>query len=233
MVASSDLGQVSQGQYTAETLQLITELLTRNPEYYTIWNYRRLVRQQDLAQTKSEASDEIVADKTAAIIKYELEFLVPLLRQHPKCYWIWNYRMWLLDQARELLPRSLLVPFWQTELALVGKMLNADRRNFHGWGYRRFVVSTLEELMPEERSSLTQSELEYSTKMIRADFSNYSAWHNRAKLLQKYLDEKSASDEERKKVLDEGRARRGIGGVRIDCCAYRTRICPPRSHRPI
>jgi hypothetical protein len=44
-----------------------------------------------------------------------LGFLIPLLRSFPKCYWIWNYRLWLLDEARRLLP--LPEAFWVMLLA--------------------------------------------------------------------------------------------------------------------
>lgn len=161
-----------------------------------------MIRQHQFSLAMSESTDQTGADQIAAIIETDLEFLVPLLRRFPKCYWIWNYRLWLLDEAKRLLPEPVSRRFWQNELVLVGKMLNADSRNFLGWGYRRFVVQALEELTPD--TSMTQSELDYTTKMIGANLSNFSAWHNRTKLIQKLLNEKSASDEERKKTLDEG-----------------------------
>lgn len=51
---------------------------------------------------------------------------------------------------------------------------------------------------------MTQSELDYTTKMIKTNLSNFSAWHNRIKLIQKLLNENSASDAERKKMLEDG-----------------------------
>ncbi|KAH8697690.1 hypothetical protein BGW36DRAFT_379252 [Talaromyces proteolyticus] len=185
--------------YTPETLQEISELLKRNPEYYSVWNYRRVIRQAEFSQ--DTASDQSVA----AIIKSDLEFLFPLLRSFPKCYWIWNYRLWILDEAKRLLPKSVAYEFWQKELALVGKMLSMDSRNFHGWGYRRFVVAALEDFTAHDSNAetMTQSEVDYTKKMIGANLSNFSAWHNRTKVIYKLLDEQKASDQERKKVLDE------------------------------
>lgn len=138
------------------------------------------------------------------MIKADLQFLFPLLRKFPKCYWIWNHRYWLLGEAKRLLPTPVARRFWQEELALVGKMLSLDSRNFHGWGYRRFVIETLENFTPDEKS-MAQEELEYTTKMIKTNLSNFSAWHYRTKLIQKFLNEKSARDDERKKMLDDGR----------------------------
>lgn len=149
--------------------------------------------------------DDQAADQIASMIKSELQFLFPLLRKFPKCYWIWNHRRWVLEEARILLPTPVARQFWQEELALVGKMLSMDNRNFHGWGYRRAVIEVLENFPPDKKS-MAQEEFDYTTKMIKTNLSNFSAWHNRTKLIQRLLDEKSASDEERKKMLDDGKA---------------------------
>lgn len=153
----------------------------------------------------SDGPDDQAADQIAAMIKNELQFLFPLLRKFPKCYWIWNHRRWILEEARRLLPAPVARQFWQEELALVGKMLSMDSRNFHGWGYRREVIAVLESFPPEKKS-MVQEEFDYTTKMIKTNLSNFSAWHNRTKLIQRLLNEKSASDEERKKMLDDGNA---------------------------
>ncbi|KAK4947629.1 Rab geranylgeranyltransferase [Elasticomyces elasticus] len=81
-------------------------------------------------------------------------------------------------------------------------MLSRDSRNFHGWGYRRIVVSSLESSALQGQS-MSRSELEYTKKMIGTNLSNFSAWHNRSKLILKILDEEAASDNERKDMLDE------------------------------
>ncbi|KAL4738308.1 hypothetical protein BDV11DRAFT_138539 [Aspergillus similis] len=192
-------------QYTPETLQKLSELLKKNPEYYTMWNYRRRVLLHELSQAGPEHSSETNIDRITTLIQTDLQFLIPLLRSFPKCYWIWNYRLWLLDEAKRLLPKAIARKVWQQELALVGKMLNLDSRNFHGWGYRRFVVETLESLFSgeENEKSLAESEFEYAKKMIGTNLSNFSAWHYRTKLIQRLLSEKSASDEERKQILDD------------------------------
>lgn len=135
------------------------------------------------------------------IIQLDLQFLFPLLLKFPKCYWIWNHRLWLLDQSTLLLPREKSRALWTEELGLVGKMLTRDSRNFHGWGYRRTVVANLESL---SESSMAKSEVDYTTKMISANLSNFSAWHNRSKLIIRTLDEQKADVGERKQMLDDG-----------------------------
>ncbi|CAG7920852.1 unnamed protein product [Penicillium olsonii] len=193
--------KVTEHEYTLETLKKISELLSKNPEYYTAWNYRRRVLRHQFAQAGDSDED---TGTILQLISSDLQFLIPLLKSFPKCYWIWNYRLWLLDEARRLLPLMERRQMWQQELALVGKMLTLDSRNFHGWGYRRFVVETLKELgTAEEAQGMTQTEFEYAKKMIGANLSNFSAWHYRTKLIQSLLDEQSASDDERRKMLDD------------------------------
>ena len=134
-----------------------------------------------------------------------MAFLIPLLRKFPKCYWIWNYRLWLLEQAANRCFNWNSVPIWEDDLNLVSKMLNLDSRNFLAWGYRRTVVAGIEGIpsmngvMPKP---LTESEFEYTTKMINANLSNFSAWHRRSKLSPRLLSQRHADDTARRRMLD-------------------------------
>ncbi|KAH8749638.1 geranylgeranyl transferase-like protein type II alpha subunit [Hyaloscypha sp. PMI_1271] len=141
---------------------------------------------------------------TLDLIKADLEFLFPIMMKYPKCYWLWNYRLWLLQEANERLEPVVARELWKRELTLVGKMLVKDSRNFHGWGYRRRVVSELESSRLGGQS-MVESEFEYTTKMIHGDkgLSNFSAWHRRSKLIPRLLGERSASDEARRLFLDD------------------------------
>jgi geranylgeranyl transferase type-2 subunit alpha len=142
-------------------------------------------------------------DQDLNVLRSELSFTIPLLLESPKCYWIWNYRLWTLQQAIERLPVPIARKVWEEELGLASKMLTKDRRNFHAWGYRRKLVAQLES--PElEGKSMVESEFEYTTKMIHVDLSNFSAWHNRSRLIPRLLEERGAGDETRKKFLDDG-----------------------------
>ena len=107
-------------------------------------------------------------------------------------------------------------------------MLGRDSRNFHGWDYRRFVIQELRRLQEMARASkeevetstladsttnstsmqartetITESEFAYTTKMIKSNLSNFSAWHNRSKLIPQLLDERKASDTDRRKLFNE------------------------------
>jgi geranylgeranyl transferase type-2 subunit alpha len=184
--------QFSKGDLSSETLSLVTSVLNKNPEFYTFWNYRRKL----VIKVLSIESD------TNALIMAELQYLVPLLVQFPKCYWIWNYRIWLLEAAKNYTTIEDALRFWRDELALVGKMLNRDERNFHGWDYRRTVVSQIEQLQGEEDTSMVRTEFEYTTKMIRKALHNFSALHYRSKLIPRLLAEANAFESERRKMLE-------------------------------
>ncbi|KAK5635056.1 hypothetical protein RRF57_010768 [Xylaria bambusicola] len=134
------------------------------------------------------------------VLRFELAFTVPLLMEFPKCYWIWKYRKWILEQAILRLPRPVASSVWEAELALASKMLVKDRRNFHAWGYRRYLVARLESTDLLGRS-LVEDEFAYTTKMIQADLSNFSAWHNRSRLMFRLLDERNADDKARNVFL--------------------------------
>ena len=195
--------------FSPELLQETAELLSRNPEYYTIWNYRRRIYAAEFASLTRQVQTKELSEKerhgqVLQILQLDLQFLFPLLLKFPKCYWIWNHRLWLLEQASLLLPTSMARPIWEDELGLVGKMLGRDSRNFHGWRYRRIVVANLES-STLDGSSMAKSELDYTTKMIRQNLSNFSAWHNRTKLIARFLDEDSADDDQRQAMLDEGK----------------------------
>ncbi|KAH9826979.1 putative geranylgeranyl transferase type ii alpha subunit protein, partial [Teratosphaeria destructans] len=206
--------------YSNTTFQLTSRLLTQNPEYYTIWNYRRLLLQDVFANELSQHNTIVPqeegtqdADQAAAakagqtpaqreitlLIEEDLRFLIPLLKQFPKCYWIWNHRSWLLGQATKHLPSHTAIQLWKGELGLVSKMLALDSRNFHGWGYRREVVGSIEKLSGK---SMVEDEFGYTTKMINTNLSNFSAWHYRSQLIPRLLELREASSEDRKAFFE-------------------------------
>lgn len=199
----------------AEALQITTELLDSNPENYLYWNIRReifiegifpqLATQQEPkseSESKSESksnsnedSDSIIQNqnkKNAAIAlkqKYllnDIQFVLAKLKQFPKTYWLWNHRSWCINEF----PGA----DWNQELQLVDYLLSKDPRNFHGWHYRRVVVDKLNKLQQykpsggkDTETSLVKHEFQFTTQKINNNFSNFSAWYNRALLIPSYL----------------------------------------------
>ena len=123
------------------------------------------------------------------LITNDLNFLIPLLRQCPKSYFLWNYRLWLLEQAEAVYEDTQAAELWEKELGLVNMILTKDERNFHGWDYRRRIVAQIERL---RGSTMVEAEFAYTTKMIRVALHNFSALHYRSKLIPRLLDERKA-----------------------------------------
>lgn len=202
--------QISAGQRDQIALDATSKLLKQNPEYYTMWNHRRRILESQLLDAIRDCPEGTdVATSVAEIIATDLRFLIPLMQKYPKCYWLWNHRAWLLQQASTRLPSQAALEFWTQELALDSKMLQQDKRNFHGWGYRRQVISELERLKTLQgvsglEASMVDSELAYTRKMIGQDLSNFSAWHTRSKLILKLLGERGENAAARKEMLDQG-----------------------------
>ncbi|EKC97901.1 RAB-protein geranylgeranyltransferase [Trichosporon asahii var. asahii CBS 8904] len=171
--------------YSPEALKKTTELLDLNPEFYTVWNYRR----------------HILTREIVALLGADLRLTVAYLKVHPKVYWIWTHRMWCLEN----IPRGpgdtegWRNEMWKVEFGLVEKLLESDARNFHAWGYRRYILRSLPETA-EKRTP--QDELKYTTRKIEASFSNFSAWHYRTKLLGKMFEDMTPEQIAEKK--DEG-----------------------------
>lgn len=74
----------------------------------------------------------------------------------------------------------------------------------HGWNYRRYVVNHLKQTAEneEEVSKIIAQEYEFTTRKINQSFSNYSAWHQRSKLLPQIVSEMGI--EERNTVAMNG-----------------------------
>lgn len=78
-------------------------------------------------------------------------------------------------------------------MKLCDKMLMMDERNFHCWNYRLMTALLYLKEIPsrlESQEASTAAEVEFlkkecemAEKLIKKNFSNYSAWHYRSKLM--------------------------------------------------
>ncbi|CCH60843.1 hypothetical protein TBLA_0D03430 [Henningerozyma blattae CBS 6284] len=150
--------------YDLNHLELTETLLKQNPEFNTIWNYRRSI---------------ILSLYDSLDIKFwqnELYLLLQILKDYPKVYWIWNYRLWILQNY----PKQERLATWENELKMVYKLLDLDSRNFHAWHYKRVLTDEINKMTDKTN---IESQFIYSTTMINKDISNFSAWHQRTLLL--------------------------------------------------
>ena len=136
--------------FSLESLSLTLELLKLNPELTLAWNYRREI----LLHNNSPLRDELTL----------LNSVMVDMRM-TKSYCLWNHRRWvLLQESRNLSDDEL-----RAEMSIVEKIHSLDSRNFHAWSFRKFLIDTF-------GRHIGTDDLEYSTQLIEADFSNYSAW---------------------------------------------------------
>ncbi|XP_043464936.1 geranylgeranyl transferase type-2 subunit alpha [Leptopilina heterotoma] len=142
-----------------ELLGATEKVLVRNADIYTLWNIRREVL---INNNWSKIENEEQLEK-------ELMLTENCLRENPKSYSVWHHRCWVIDHIIE--------PNYRKELLLCTKCLNIDERNFHCWDYRNFIV--------QKAGVADNEEFEFSTAKILNNFSNYSSWHYRSKILSK------------------------------------------------
>jgi hypothetical protein len=96
---------------TAEAFGLTQKILEINPEYYTLWNYRRDIALRLLEQ--NELTKPTLGESEKVLTQMALE-------KNPKSYCAWYHRRW----AAELGCLNM-----QEELATCTKFLNLDNRN--------------------------------------------------------------------------------------------------------
>uniref|UniRef100_K1QZ11 Geranylgeranyl transferase type-2 subunit alpha n=1 Tax=Magallana gigas TaxID=29159 RepID=K1QZ11_MAGGI len=147
------------GEFDEEGLKLTGEILSVNPDFYSLWNYRKEIFLFMKDNKETEFVQKLMQD--------ELGFLESCLKVNPKSYGAWHHRSFILE--------NMPLPDWERELQLCNTFLEYDERNFHCWDYRRFVVLTSDVDLEQE--------LAYTTEKIQTNFSNYSSWHYRSKLL--------------------------------------------------
>jgi geranylgeranyl transferase type-2 subunit alpha len=120
-----------------------------NPDYYTVWNYRREI----LGFLMASMGEGEILEAIEGELKITAE---GISKKNPKSYCLWHHRLWAVEKG---------VSNLEEELALTATFLKLDERNFHCWDYRR-AICKLAKVLPEE-------ELAFTTDKIMDNFSNY------------------------------------------------------------
>ncbi|XP_011548138.3 geranylgeranyl transferase type-2 subunit alpha [Plutella xylostella] len=150
----------SDSELDKELLEITGQVLVANPDIYTLWNIRR-----DILNIFKKTEEN--AEELSKSFDGELNLTEYCLKVNPKSYCAWHHREWVLTSRCD--------PDWRKELALCDKYLKLDERNFHTWDYRRFVV--------QQYKPPLKDEFDFTTEKLYENFSNYSAWHYRSKML--------------------------------------------------
>nr|ACO10994.1 Geranylgeranyl transferase type-2 subunit alpha [Caligus rogercresseyi] len=162
-----------------EAFRLSSGLLLSNPDLTSLWNFRKEI----YCGMKDEEREK------SKVIRTECDLSMRCLEAQPKPYCTWHHRLWILSEYNSDPSR------WDSELSLCNKYLSLDERNFHCWDYRRFVLSK------RQKSDSSSEELDFSMDKIKANFSNYSAWHYRSKLLLAHGEGIASNEELRREEL--------------------------------
>jgi geranylgeranyl transferase type-2 subunit alpha len=165
-LSDSLMDRRASGELSTEVLAVTGQLLCVNPDFYTVWNYRKeilLSLHAELGLTEEMPAEKLRLDTAYAIRDDELSLSNIAIKKNPKSYGAWYHRQWILDRIHIDV---------QSELDLCQEYLKADQRNFHCWKYRRYLV--------EIGGISNESEFEFSTFKIEENFSNYSAFHHRS-----------------------------------------------------
>jgi len=153
-----------------QILKMSENILLSNSSISTLWNIRRQIILSRIDNSESDDTG-ISQEEKEVLLEKERDLTQHCLMSDPKSYGAWHHRGWAMQQMKDAAD-------WQREVDLTTRFLQMDERNFHCWDYRRFVLTKLSD---SQTSSV--KELQFSTDAIHTNFSNYSAWHYRSKLL--------------------------------------------------
>ena len=167
--------------HSTETLTLLGKMLKMNPDFYSLWNFRReilLSAYSDLPFAYSAVKFE--NPEALSIRDQELTVSADGIIRNPKSYGAWYHRVWIMRRFHN---------DFDKELQLCKSFLSQDQRNFHCWNYRRELLKQMEIEGTCPILSLVQNEFQFSEDKIRENFSNYSSFHHRSISLKRLVDE--------------------------------------------
>lgn len=156
------------------------------PDCNTLWNLRKNII---LELIKNKNQDEMYK-----FIQNEILQISGIMKKNPKSYALWYHRIWNLRHAAEIEKIKNLQTIEESilfqEIGLCDKFLSLDDRNFHCWNYRFTIFKMILEFFPDKFLCFLDKELQFTINMIKKNFSNFSSWHYRSKLIPIYFEKK-------------------------------------------
>ncbi|ORM40074.1 Geranylgeranyl transferase type-2 subunit alpha [Babesia sp. Xinjiang] len=153
--------------------ELSTAIIDFMPEYNPSWHYRKNYFLQP----------RLDRERLVSLLLDELVFTESVLKKTPKCFSLWQHRLWVLTLLFNM-RYSGVSDILTKELSLCMTLFKVDGRNFHCWGHVNYVRHYLKVLESEGLSGGSVDDLCYSefSKLIAKNFSNFSAWCHRGQL---------------------------------------------------
>ncbi|KAJ9108904.1 hypothetical protein QFC21_000225 [Naganishia friedmannii] len=178
--------------YSEDAFHLTNGILDFNPEFYTIWNYRRLIMLEGLFS--NAAPEERYSRLTS-----ELRLTTSYLKIHPKVYWIWTHRKWCLEHIPDgpgRISSSAPVDEAQNVKGANGTVADQVERPVHpSESVEESTKPAQTDETPKEREEEEENDVEgwkkeawgrelmLVEKMLEADSRNFHAWDYRRYVL--------------------------------------------------
>ncbi|KAI7979302.1 Geranylgeranyl transferase type-2 subunit alpha 1 [Camellia lanceoleosa] len=137
--------------YTKEALDVNAKLLEANPEYLTVWNYRKFDVEYILShlETDTEIDPDSIKSIYSEELRVELQLLGVFLKKDSRNFHAWNYQRFIAA----LKNRSD-----EEELHFITDLINKNFSNYSSWHNRRAQGSfSKEKVLTEEYDLVHQA----------------------------------------------------------------------------
>ena len=169
-------------KYDQKSMDFLLKSSVLMSDYSTIWAIRKILMEQYLPTLTDDESMEYLLKEIKAIL--------PIMMKNPKTYLLWHHRVWCLVKCIEIeikkgieLEKSVLIG----EIGLCNKFFLKDDRNFHCWNYRVKILSLISIYFQKNFQKFIEDELKFTIEKVTTNFSNFSAWLYRSKLIPIYF----------------------------------------------
>ena len=172
----------AKNKYDQKTMEFLLKSSILMPDYPTLWSIRKILMEQYLPTLKD--------DEAMEYLQKEIKSILPIMMKNPKSYLLWYHRIWCLVKCIEIeikkgteLEKSVLIG----EIGLCNKFFLKDDRNFHCWNYRVKILSLISIYFQNTFQKFIEDELKFTIEKVTMNFSNFSAWLYRSKLIPIYF----------------------------------------------